>query len=544
MRVTSSGPRFDLDPSFSTARRGEKFAESTEAFEPAYAPERLHHRLSIRMVADYLAGSALTTQEIARADARSSDVVNTHVRVVVEPQAITRNQNSFLATVTLGRTTVKKPFELRPAPRRGAVADMFGGGDEPAKPVLARLAVDIVSTAPGSADAHYRRVILDRLDGDAASPRIATDGENDDRMRTLLVQVWDGALAVGAMHPLQLLRHELETMTTQQTMMEQALATRYLGKPFTASQIAPPQYPRRLAQFFFYDSVEHHLMLRTEAPDVRIFHERPQLAFARHGVVVDDWSQPFSSRRFQESIDLVNLPYGFVGKAEKTRPLRLKTGVADTSLERSFSREGSDFNTLPLLAAAIQQKVAVKSVAPDQHGSIRELPIPQALKKVMLDELAQGRTLVVPAGLVTLNGVRTFGWWSIDPETGVPLGQMDLGAGQGAAESAKLTEATGTMSHTIGKLYGGCMGCFFAAAADALYDTGQQTVSAIPGTATIKTGENLGECLAHKWCEAVIEYAFLSANVASFHHREMYQEVLWFFLHLFGPFAVSTFSCH
>jgi len=404
--------------------------------------------------------------------------------------------------------------------------------------------VQITSTSPALEDARYRRVILDRLNDDPRAPGLQPGSEDDEPARVLLVQIWEGAIAVGAYHPQQMLRHELDTFTAQQRMMERALASRYLGEAFPASEISPPQYPRQLAEFFFHGSLAHDLLLQAEAPTVRLFHERPQLAFVRHGVVVDDWSQQFQARRFQDAVDLVNLPYGLIGPPDQTAPLRLKVGITDTSLERALAWPGWDFNTIPLLAAAADQRIAIKVFAPGSQSPFDQIDLPPALKGVMLGELAMGRTLIAPAGLVTLNGVRTFGWWSFDPENGVPLGQMELGVGQAAVETAKLTEATATLSHTLGKLYGGFLGCFFAAAADQLYDKGQTTVNAIPGTAAIRTGEDLGECLAHKWCEAVIEYAFLAAGVASFHHRTMLQEVLWIGLHLFGPAAVSYLACH
>jgi hypothetical protein len=551
VRASAGGQTLDFDSAFAFAKPGQSFAEAVETFQPEHVPDQHRHRLTVRVVADYVADSIVTTQELVRAEAGSADLADAPIRIVLEPAAIARDQNAFIASVTLGKAApIRKRFTLRSeAPRAGAIADVFGALSEPepvnGEPRLGRLAVELISAAPSAGDARYRRVVLDRLDADGQSAKLLPDLENDDSVRNLLVQVWEGALSFGAASPVQLFRRELETITAEQAMTEQALATRYLGKAFDRAHVAPPQFPRQLAEFYFHSSMSHDLLVDSDGQGIRMFYERPQLGFVRHGVVVHDWSNPGGLRRFQDSLDLINLPYAFVGPADAARNLRLQVGVADTSLERALAREGLDFNTLPLMAAAGAQNVAIMTVEPSEPAKIRQLTIPAALKSVMLHELASGRTLVVPTNLVAMNDVKAYGWWSVDPETGVPLGHMDLGAGQGAVESAKLTEATATLSHTLGKLYGGFVACLFMEAANQLGpQEGLQPGFTIPGTAAVQRGQDLGECLAAKWCEAVIEYAFLAAGVASFHHRIWWQEMMWIGLHLFGPAAVSYLSCH
>jgi hypothetical protein len=339
-----------------------------------------------------------------------------------------------------------------------------------------------------------------------------------------------------------MLRHQLETLVNQQTLQEHALAARYLGRTFELKQTADPQFSVQIAQFFFQSGLGHQLVAAREAPNTRMYYFRPQLALLRHGAVVHDWSTPNESRRYQDAIDLVNLPYGIVGAASDAAKLALHLGVADTTLERALAKEGSDFNTIPLLAAADQQSITLLPKLNDD-GAIRQLPVPSPIRRVLLDELQQGRTLILPTALVTLNEVRTFGWWSIDRESGVPIGQMELGAGQGAVETVKLMEATSTMSHTMGKLYGGLVGCFFMEAGRQLGAEGGRSFHYV-ATAAIDPDEPLAECIAHKICEAVIEYAFLAADVGSFHHRNWYQQIGWMGLMMLGPGITSHFACH
>ena len=557
VQASVDGRTIDFDPSFAAAQPGQRFTEPAETFAADQLPDALYHRFEIRVVADMVESGRLVRQEIVGAQARADELFNQNIRIAVLPQAFTHGQNEYQASLTLGRgATVAKSFKIRPGiggatPQKplgnaaGSVLDAFGGGAEPEPDggVLGRLSVEIVAKAPVLGDATARRVIMDRLDDSDEAPRLQPQMEDDENIRSLLVQVWDGTTAVGAIHPLVMLRHQLETLTAKQSMMEQALAAKYLGQPFDAKQAIEPRLPEQITQFLFQGAIFHQFVAARETPSARLYHFRPQLALFRHGMAVHDWSKWNESRRFQDVVDLVNLPYGIVATPEDAAKLNLQLGIADATLERALAKDGADFSTIPLLAAADQQKVALMAVRPNQEATVRQLQIPGPIRRVLLDELRRGRTLIAPAGLVELNQVRTFGWWSVDPESGVPLGQMDLGAGQGAVETAKLTEVTSTMSHTISKLYGGIVGCFYMEAGRQLGAEGGRSFH-IPATPGIDPEEPLGECIAEKVCEAVIEDSFLAGDVANFAHMNWYQKIGWNGLMMFGPAIVSHFACH
>jgi hypothetical protein len=282
-----------------------------------------------------------------------------------------------------------------------------------------------------------------------------------------------------------------------------------------------------------------------------MFQLRPQLAFFRHGGVVHDWSKPGEFRRIQDSIDLINMPFDFIGDRDAAGRVSLRVGVADTSLERAFARQSGDFNTLPLTKAAGDQKIQLVTLSPAEPAAVDHIEVPAAIRDVLRGELAGGRRLVAPSALVALNQVRTFGWWSIDPESGVPLGQMELGAGQAVSETAALNKSLLTGGHTFSKFYGGMLGCFFVEAADQLVPpesphpiTPTFSFSKhhyVPGLPTIESGKGLAPCLVERMCEAMVEYAFLAAESAAWvaevnHLQEMIVEIAG----LIGPTAVST----
>ncbi len=337
--------------------------------------------------------------------------------------------------------------------------------------------------------------------------------------------MWDGAISVGAIHPLRMFVTELDRLKAQEAMDERALAAKYLGQDFGMKDLAGTRLPSRLLSYFFYAGLEHHFVMRSEAPHARQYYVRPQLAFLRQGFAVHDWSKPIESRRYQEGLDVVNAPYAFVGNAEEAAKVGVRLGVADTALERSFAKPGTDFNTVPLMAAAESQKIPVLTVRPGESSAIDALPIPPAIREVLRDELVQGQTLLLPAGLVSLNGVRTFGWWSLDPTGGVALGKMDLGAGQGLTESVKLRNAVNELTHIIAKFYGGLIGCYMMEIADQLSPPdGPYEVLKLPGLPTISGGKPLGECVAGKVCEAIVELTILAISAAEYGHYDMEEE--------------------
>lgn len=566
VQAVIGGQQVDLDPSFKAAAPNQRFAEPADTFSPDDLPAALHQRIGIRAVADVLENGAVTSREILKAEARAIDLVDSNVRVAVEPQALVRSQNGYAVTVAMGKASaVTGPFELRSAAPKGGVpaGGLLGGlgGDEPPEPtaqnpagaVLGRLAIEIVTTAPTLGEARYRRVVMDRLDGEPQSPRLLAGMENDDSVRMLLVQVWDGAIGVGASQPLQMFVRQQQTLTSQYATTEQALAEVYLGRPMGPEPWGPPQIPPQLVEFFVYSSLTHHLITAADPARFRQYQVRPRMAFYRHGGVVHDWSKPGGPRRIQDSIDLINMPYDLVGGRDEAGLLRLKMGVADTALERGFARQSGDFNTLPLIEAAGDQKIPVVTLGPAEPTAVDQLPVPTAVRRVLRNELAAGRTLVAPTKLVALNQVHTFGWWSIDPESGVPLGQMELGAGQAVSETAALTKAVTTGAHTFSKFYGGMLGCLFVEAAHQLVPpdpNGENEVTPtfswskghlIPGLPTIVHDQSLAACLVERMCEAVVEYAFLAAESASWVGEVTHlQEKIVGLLGLVGPTAVSN----
>jgi len=316
----------------------------------------------------------------------------------------------------------------------------------------------------------------------------------------------------------------LDAMRAQESMDEKARARIYLGDSFGVEDLAPPTLSKELIGYFLSSDVTRHLLGRQSARGARWYYERPRLAFLRHGFVVGDWSQLQETPRFAEGVDLLNSPFRFLGHAGDATRLAAASGVADTALEQSMMR-GEVFNTLPLFAAAGSQGIPTVSIRPGQGALLKDVAVPPPIRRVLEEELANGQLLVLPAGLVTLNGVRTFGWWSVDPATGFAIGKMELGGAQGLVEVTKMHERVEKWTEIFTKFYSGVMRCYLGALADNLgatpdaLKTFKLKEGGQPGESPMPEMDKLAACVITQACDAIAEL-IVEASVTPAFARE------------------------
>jgi len=572
VQATINDQQTDLDPSFSKAGMNQKFAEPDETFDPDELPENLFQHIGMRMAGEFLQGGQVTSTELLSKDMRAADLFGKNVRLSLEPESLEGDINQYQPTLVVGEdNTEGKAFQLRPqeggeesseageeSPGGGNAAEgLLGGlgggeGETPKKAaprpkatgaVLGRLYLQVVSKAPHLAEAHYRRVIMDRLEVRQGRLQLQAGMEDDKSIRALLIQVWDGAISVGPCHVLYLFKTQLETLKAQESMEEKARAKVYLGQEFSVDDLAGPMLPPELINYFFSSDLARFLIRQKSAPRARQYYEQPRLAFFRHGFAVRDWSKPARSRRFQEGIDLRNAPFQFAAGGDQALPLALKAGIADTALESSFVHGGPGFNALPLFAAATEQGIPLVTIGPAQRAGIDSLALPPAIKDVLQHELSQGHMLILPTRLVSLNQTQTFDWWSIDPATGTALGKMELGGAQAMVETSKLEEQVRKLAKIFGKFYGGLLSCYMLAIADTLAPpSGPYTILDEKDLPVIKGGGDLGECVIGVTCTAISDLSSEAVSSAGFSDEAQkliaeLQELIaeWAATKLYGP---------
>lgn len=535
----------DMDPSFKTATMNQKFAESTETLDPDELADALYQQIAIRMVGEFLQGGQVTSKELLAKQLKAVDLIGKNLRLALGPEPPGRETKSFLPLLMVGdESTPGSVFQIQqqeseepespaageemPGAGGNAAGGLGGSEEEPAKEpkktqtkgratggVLGRLYVEVSSKAPHLPDAGYRRVILDRLEFRNGKTELQAGMQDVKGIRPLLIQVWDGALSVGPYHVLYALRTRLEAAKAQQSMQEKARAHLYLGEDFTVDDLTGPVLPPELISFFFSSDFVRHLIVSKSAGAVRSYYERPRLAFFHHGFGVHDWSKPQGVRSFRDGLDLLNEPIRFVGGREATLPAALKAGIVDTALERLVSKSRADFNTLPVFAAASEQKVPIVTLGPSQSAAIDSLPLPVSIRTVLHDELSRGFTVIVPSGLVALNGTHTFGWWSIDPDSGMALGKIELGGGQAFTETGQLEKSVRHVAQLFAKFYGSLLRCYYLATAEQLAPPEEESVSVegLPAPGEAKdTSDKLAECVIGVICETIEDAMELAAS--------------------------------
>jgi transglutaminase-like putative cysteine protease len=535
-----NGLTMDLDPSRADAQFGQRLTNAINDLDPGQLPDDLFQHIRLRIFADLLAGNELGTVDVLSEEFRAVDLFGKNIRVAIAPRTTGANESSMQAILLVGDRRIEgQVFRLsgspsateatgEPALPAGGWFDSMsgeaGGEDDTqdaALTVLGRLTFEAVSRGPKLRELGYRRVIMDRLDVSEAGIASLDALADDQSVRPLLIQAWDGAISFGASHPVYVLQTLLDTMVGQQSMYEKALANLYLGESFAVDDLAPPSLSGELIGFYLSSDVSRHMLSGQANGPAYSYYERPRLAFFRHGFAVGDWARPNGLPRFEEGIDLLNSPFRFLGAGADSARLAIDSGVADTAIELSLVRDAV-FNTLPLFAAADAQGVDTMSIGPGEAEQLRNLKIPPAIRRALTAELASGQYLLLPTRLVTLDGVQTFGWWSIDPVTGFALGKMGVGGGQGFVEVSKMNERIQQWTDVFTKFYGGVLRCYLGelqknlgATPDALKTLQLKKGSGI-GDNPVPDSTTLAQCVIKQICKTITELMINAAANPAF----------------------------
>ncbi len=531
VQATVDDQAIDLDPSLKSASANQRLTDPVETFDPDSPADTLFQHVQFRLVGEFLDSGTLQSKELLSKQINAADLFGKNIRLAIEATSAKASEAKFKGVLLVDDDrTDGDAFRLSESSSEiqggssdgtsgadtgaaGASGGLLGGlgGDEDqtpaakpqakAKPVgngvvLARLSLDVTSAGPHLAETHYQRVILDRLEASSAKLRIAPALTEDRAVRALLAQAWDGAVSVGSTSPVFVLATRLATAKAQQAIEEKARARLYLGQTFSVDDLPGPMLSPQLIDYYFSSDVDRFLIAQHHGAKAKSYYERPRLAFFRHGFVVADWGRAKSEYRFAQGIDLLNSPFQFVGTADDAQQLAMEAGIVDTALERLTVQPDRSFNTIPLFAAASDQDVSILTITPDQKSTVDGMAIPSAIKNALAAELAQGQMLILPSRLVKLNEVQTFGWWSVDPATGMALGKMELGGAQAMTETTELNERIEKWTEIFTKFYGGLLQCYMQAIGSGI--EAMNDLNPIPDS-------ELAECVISATCDAIAD---------------------------------------
>jgi transglutaminase-like putative cysteine protease len=178
-----NGVTTDLDPSRADAQLGQKLTSATGDFDPLQLPDDLFQHIRLRVVADLLTGSELSSVDVLSEEFRAVDLFAKNIRVAIAPRTTAANESSMQAILLVGDQRIEgEVFRLsggpsateatgEPALPAGGWFDSMSGEEDTqgeALAVLGRLTFEAISRGPKLQELGYRRVIMDRLDVSAA----------------------------------------------------------------------------------------------------------------------------------------------------------------------------------------------------------------------------------------------------------------------------------------------------------------------------------------------------------------------------------------
>jgi hypothetical protein len=507
VRAVVDGKTIDLDPGFEQAEYGRKYADVAETINLNGLDSARLQTMTLRLVADYLEGGTIKSRNLLESEFNTIDLWGKNIRLAILPNAATEVANDFRATLSVGDDLAgQQVFQLRVTPvdkpsgpqgNNSLWGGLVGGttgaeapNPEPTGAVLARIYLEVDVRGPLLEPSHSRRFILDRLASSGEAARLDPAMTGDDIAGALLTQVWDGAVGVGTIDPLYLAKTTIAWINADIDAQNALIAANPAQEVKPSDLPGPLLSPELLTFFLSSGNTEHQIQMQF-APQVRAYYQHPRLAFIRRGFAVSDWADASKRVSYREGIDIINSPFGFAGHPEQQTALAMRWGAADTALELRFSLNGGDaFNTLPLMAAANSAKVPMVTIGPAQKAALTSVSVPASIKAALDRDLIDDRAIVAPEHLIDMNGTHTYGWWSIERDTGYAIGKMELGGAQGLTEYTKLQQTIPKQSYIAGGMMGDILRCYMGGVA-----------SVLGGAASKSTAD----CVQSACCKAINE---------------------------------------
>ncbi|MGH8162685.1 MAG: hypothetical protein ACRESR_11215, partial [Gammaproteobacteria bacterium] len=459
-----------------------------------------------------------TQKNVLDATVRAADILGKPLRLVISPQTQDPAANDFKAQLLANaNVTDGDVFQLHTESKpknSGGGGGMFGGfgglsgggASPPPKqtgkgPVLVRLWLDVVESAPGRQPFKIRRIVLDRLNG--VGDALAA-GQSDALARLLLVQIWDGAADVGAFATPFILRTQNNELAAIRAAAAAAMgATSQDGKVSLDNQ-PPPVLSSAIVSLFFASDLARHFIGADIGAQMRSYYRMPRLAFMRRGFRVADWGAAVPSAVYAQDIDLLDPPLAITGPVNGVREFALRSGISDTALEAQAGMAHPRLGTLAVFAAL------PAGIAPKRYAQRSELPsdLPPPILAALRADVASGNTVVAPPALVAVNGVQAYGWWSFSDGTPYALGKMDLGGGQSMSEKGILVTKTVLKAIPYVKFLYSCYECGLAGATKSIGTFGSAGQAQFVG------------CMVKAICGFIVGVGFQLADMDTYDFRE------------------------
>jgi hypothetical protein len=432
LQYADGGYWIDLDPSLPDAEPGTVYAHAATTHDRL--PEELFHRVSIRLVAEKVAGGVPNQEELLSFEATSGDLVGVPMTLFhPEAEALKAagaaiqgaigGYRNFMPSLIVGDQYLNgRPVTF--VVGEGALGAFGDDVSIDGETLGEWLEIDV--RTPGG-DRRIVREIFDRVGfarrgGDpidpTAIPPVELVVDNNGAPSYLpLSGFWSLAVVTGAVP-----------------------GSSFDREPANEDTLADLS---RLAHTYHY-ARDVFALDTSRVAGYRAYLDEPNLtAFVLTTTGMSEVGETASTQ-----IDLLHRSVATVaveGATPSTHPL-VALGVLSHAVERAMMGIGAEKPlNLPVrdsasvgqvFEEAARQGIPTVVLQPGRHNASR-IAAADAARMRIEAALSEGYLVVTPERAVTLDGVERTGWWLVDPATGSTLDQMDDGRGVSAVEIAK-----------------------------------------------------------------------------------------------------------
>jgi hypothetical protein len=439
----------DLDP-FDSSAPGVGL-EPAETVPPAELAPALNHAITIRVIAERLAGGILIEQSALEHTIRPSELIGRPIVLQFWPgmwpnrapvsedmtgttRQLASGQESWSAALVVGNevaaggTLAASGAAVTRAPGLGGLGGAIaeGVGGRRAGPsaehdsLLTAVWIEYAVTAPGRRPRVIRRAAFD-LVGQAArdswahgTTLVLSDDQRLTRGLSLMMRTEILPVVAEPASDFVLHLHGRSLLTNADLL--RAVSRESFGSDRHAADSLLRLAEPAVSPLYALAVLRHDALAQAayiDRPTILTRHQHPKALGDRIAL--------------EDATDIVTNEVAIALTESDAFVARLAQGVWDTNLEALLAGGRAASNT----ALAYAEAGDWITVPPAKHDDLA-IGLPADAAALVRRDLASGYVVVVPQAPISLGGETFAGWWRVDPETGDALGIGGTGWGQSA----------------------------------------------------------------------------------------------------------------
>jgi len=465
VQLDDGGQWVDFDALDPIAGAGRALSQPSETMAARDIPPKLHHDVTIRVIAERWSGAAPKETRVFEFLARPADLFGESVVLQFWPgawpseirrdvngrfglKATALEQTQWVAALTIAGQSVAQAIvsEAGDADKSPAnpFSDIGKALDAPTSQTMTGRTTDALTAVwlefeirvPGQPAHTTRRVVFD-LVGPARrsagqAPNVPfSEAQRLERSFALMSRV--EVLPVGFRIAPEFVAHlAAKSMATNRTLLRFAAAGDFSSAPEKvveeAGHATPPPSPLYLLALTRLGSSASSDHVLVDRPNILMRHRYPAIVGnsldvkAAFDVVIND-----------VGVDLAIMD-GFAQ--------RVQQGVLDTNAEALLAGDRVPGNTADAFAGA-HDWLAIQGAT---RSALAGLHVSDDVERRVAQDLDDGFLVIAPTTLGAMKDAKSVGWWRVDPRTGDTLGVGTNGWGMGPEDSALFNMAVSAAS--------------------------------------------------------------------------------------------------